>query len=137
MALERYLKHWIEHGHGHGAELTADRYRCLSAASALILTHKGSKFYLNTKRRTNFGGERVDYLARDNLRAQITKLYKDAAMRQGSSHSGCRTMASRLLAQGHGIETVQHLLGRAELDHVMPYLHVSRDKMREMFVCVF
>lgn len=43
----------------------------------------------------------------------------------GSSHSGRRSFASNLLANGHDLETVQRLLGHSELDHVMPYLDVS------------
>jgi len=45
-------------------------------------------------------------------------------------------MASRLFAQGHSIETLQLLLGHSELDHVMPYLHVSQEKLQEMFEAV-
>ncbi|MFM0197883.1 tyrosine-type recombinase/integrase [Paraburkholderia strydomiana] len=41
-------------------------------------------------------------------------------MRGGSSHSGRRSFASNLVEQGHNIETVQQLLGHAELDHVLP-----------------
>ncbi|MBZ5788740.1 tyrosine-type recombinase/integrase [Burkholderia contaminans] len=43
-----------------------------------------------------------------------------------SSHSGRRTFASRLIAQGHSIETVQLLLGHVHLDHVAPYLEISK-----------
>lgn len=53
-----------------------------------------------------------------------------------SSHSGRRTFASRLLAAGESLETVQALLGHADLDHVMPYLEVSEDTLREMFEVV-
>jgi len=102
----------------------------------LILTHKGYKFHLNTKRRVTFAGERVDYLACDSLQSHITKLYRDAGIKGGSSHSGRRTMASRLIAQGHAVETVQQLLGHAELDHVCPYLQVSQTRLEEMFTNV-
>jgi len=54
----------------------------------------------------------------------------------GSSHSGRRSFASNLLAKGHDLETVQQLLGHAELDHVMPYLEVLSEKLREMFSVV-
>lgn len=133
-ALERYLAHRI--ALGLGTELTADRFRGLSPATALILTHKGSRFYLNTKRRINYEGEQVDYLACDSLQAHITKLYKDAGIRQGSSHSGRRSFASNLLRNGASLDVVQQLLGHAELDHVMPYLEVQPEKLREMFECV-
>jgi integrase/recombinase XerD len=130
-ALERYLDFRIKHG--LGTELTADRYRGLSPATALILTHKGSKYYLNTKRRKNFAGERVDYRACDSLQSRITKLYRDAGIRMGSSHSGRRTMASNLLHKGACLDTVRQLLGHANIEHCLPYLTVDKDKLREMF----
>nr|WP_277986373.1 tyrosine-type recombinase/integrase [Noviherbaspirillum cavernae] len=68
----------------------------------------------------------------------MTKLYKDAGIRGGPSHSGRRSFASNLLMRGVDIETVQQLLGHAELDHIMPYLKVSQEKLREMFaVCIW
>lgn len=100
------------------------------------MTHKGSKLYLNTKRRLNFDGEAVDYRACDSLQAHVTKLYRDAGIRGGSSHSGRRSFASNLLAKGQNLETVQLLLGHAELDHVMPYLDVSEKTLQEMFEAV-
>lgn len=50
-----------------------------------------------------------------------------------TSHSGRRTMASRLLDQGHDLETLQLMLGHAELDHLDPYLQVSKEKLRWAF----
>jgi site-specific recombinase XerD len=133
-AMERYLSLRITLG--LSTELSNDRYRGLSPQTCLILTHKGSKFYMNTKRRINFDGEQVDYLACDSLQAHITKLYKDAGIKQGSSHSGRRSFASNLLRNGASLDAVQQLLGHAELDHVMPYLEVQSDKLRQMFLDV-
>ena len=112
------------------------RYRGLEPTSKLILTHKDYKFHLNTKRRVNWAGEPVDYLACDSLQSHVTKLYRDAGIRGGSSHSGRRTMASRLVQQGAAVETVQLLLGHAELDHVRPYLQVSPQRLEQMFADV-
>ncbi|MCU6502267.1 site-specific integrase [Rugamonas sp. A1-17] len=128
-ALENYLAYRIARRWRMSDD--PQKYRGLRADSALILTHKGFKFQLNTKRRINFAGEQVDYLACDSLQSHITKCYRDAGIKGGSSHSGRRTMASRLLAQGHSIETLQLLLGHSELDHVMPYLEVSQDRLRQ------
>lgn len=69
---------------------------------------------MSTKRRINEAGEPVDYSACDSLQAYVTKLYRDAGIRGGSSHSGRRSFASNLVEQGHDIETVQQLLGHAE-----------------------
>jgi integrase/recombinase XerD len=63
----------------------------------------------------------------------VTKLYKDAGIMGGSSHSGRRTMASRLLEQGHSIEALQLMLGHSEMDHVDPYLQISKEKLRRAF----
>lgn len=91
---------------------------------------------MNTKRRVNYDGEVVDYRACDSLQAHVTKLYKDAGIRCGSSHSGRRSFASNLLDNGHDLETVQLLLGHSDLDYVMAYIDVSDKKLREMFEVV-
>lgn len=114
-ALDRYLDYRIARRLRMGGD--PDRYRGLEPSSKLILTHKGYKFHLNAKRRESWAGEPVEYLACDSLQSHVTKLYRDAGIRGGSSHSGRRTMASRLIQQGAGVETVQLLLGHAELDH--------------------
>lgn len=109
------------------------RYRGLRPDSALILTFKGYRYSMNTKRRINQAGEQVEYAACDALQSHVTKLYRDAGIKGGSSHSGRRTMASRLLANGAALETVQLMLGHADLDHVDPYLQVSKAVLRRAF----
>lgn len=102
------------------------------AQTTLILTHQGGRYELSVKRRTNDAGELVEYLAADSLQSYVTGLYRAAGLVSGfSSHSGRRTFASRLLAQGQSLDTVQLQLGHAELDHVAPYLEVSRHDRRE------
>ncbi|CAN0640365.1 hypothetical protein BCEP27_190023 [Burkholderia cepacia] len=113
--------------------ITAERYRGLAPSTCLVLAGTGRKFAMSTKRRINEAGEPVDYSACDSLQAYVTKLYRDAGIRGGSSHSGRRSFASNLIEQGHDIETVQQLLGHAELEHVRPYLAVSDKKLRQMF----
>ncbi|MEO5934715.1 MAG: tyrosine-type recombinase/integrase [Duganella sp.] len=61
-------------------------------------------------------------------------LHRDAGLRGCSSHSGRRTMASRLLASGVELGTVRLMLGHAELDHVDLYLQVDKKKLRQAFV---
>nr|WP_315222873.1 site-specific integrase [uncultured Duganella sp.] len=109
------------------------RYRGLRPDSALVLTFKGYRYSMNTKRRINQAGQQVDYAACDALQAHVTKLYRDAGIKGGTSHSGRRTMASRLLANGVELSTVQLMLGHAELDHVDPYLEISPAQLRQAF----
>lgn len=49
------------------------------------------------------------------------------------ARGGRRTFASRLMASGESLDTIQALLGHSELDHLMPYLEVCKDTLREMF----
>ena len=133
-ALDRYLTYRIARRLRVTGE--AGRYRGLEPSSKLILTHKGYKFHLNTKRRVSWAGEPVDYLACDSLQSHVTKLCRDPGIRGGSLHSDRRTMASRLIQQGEDVETVQLLLGHSDLNHVRPYLAVSRQKLSDMFATV-
>lgn len=133
-ALERYIT-WRQAKH-FGCSLDNRQFRRLMPETRLILTWKGGPYELNTKRATNAAGEVVEYLAADSLQAYIKGLYRAAGLHLASSHSGRRTFASRLLAAGESLETVQALLGHADLDHVMPYLEVNDGTLREMFEVV-
>jgi integrase/recombinase XerD len=86
------------------------KYRSLRADSKLVLTFKGYRFSMNVKRRASYAGGQVDYAACDALQSHVSKLYRNAGIKGGSSHSGRRSTASRLLAQGHGLETIQLIL---------------------------
>ncbi|KVR29917.1 integrase [Burkholderia ubonensis] len=129
-ALERYIEwRWKR---GKVTALDRSKLQGLMPNVPLILTHKGTRYELSVKRRVNYDGETVEYLAADSLQNYVTGLYRAAGLGRGfSSHSGRRTFASRLVAQGHSIETVQLLLGHVHLDHVAPYLEVSRMARRE------
>ncbi|MCP2091701.1 UNVERIFIED_ORG: site-specific recombinase XerD [Paraburkholderia sediminicola] len=129
-AFDRYIE-W-RYRCGTGSALDRREYRGLMPHTRLILTQKGSAFELSVKRRVNFDGETVEYLAADRLQSYVTGLYRAAGFGAGhSSHSGRRTFASRLVVQGHSFDTVQLLLGHSHLDHVSPYLEVSARERRE------
>ncbi|MGB8418180.1 tyrosine-type recombinase/integrase [Paraburkholderia sp.] len=111
-AFDRYIE-W-RYQRGAGVALDRREYRGLMPQTRLILTQKGSAFELSVKRRVNFDGETVEYLAADSLQSYVTSLYRAAGLGAGhSSHSGRRTFASRLVAQGHSLDTVQLLLGHS------------------------
>jgi integrase/recombinase XerD len=77
--------------------------------------------------------DEVDYRACDALQGHVTALYQQAVIKGGSGRSGRRTMALRLVDQGLGLEVLQLILGHAELDHVNPYLEVSKAVLRRAF----
>lgn len=109
------------------------QYRGLRSDSTPVLTFKGYRYSMNTKRRINEAGEQVDYAACDALQAHVTKLYRDAGIKgrqlaQRQTHYGVK-----LLANGVELDSLQILLGHAELDHVDPYLQVDKKILRQAF----
>ncbi|ANB76316.1 integrase [Paraburkholderia phytofirmans OLGA172] len=128
-ALERYLTFRVRRQLGTSLDECA--YRGLIASNRLILTHNGTAYELSLKRRTNGEGGQVGYWAADSLQSYVTSLYRAAGLQRGySSHFGRRTFANRLLAQCESFETVQTLLGHAELDHVISYLDDDPARIR-------
>nr|WP_256597991.1 tyrosine-type recombinase/integrase [Pseudomonas sp. XWY-1] len=65
------------------------------------------------------------YRACDSLQQAISRLYRQAGIKYGASHSGRRSLAAKVLAATGDVETVQVILGHAELDHTKPYLTVN------------
>lgn len=104
-------------------------YRGLRPASRLVMTHKGQAFELAFKRRELESGPEV-YRACDALQQTMTRLYKQAGIKGGSSHSGRRTLAARVLAATGDVETVQAILGHQCLDHSKAYLNIEQDVIR-------
>lgn len=133
-AMDRYIEWRLSKR--FGCSLDGRLYRGLMPKTRLILTWKGGPYELNVKRARNVAGEVVEYLAADSLQNYIKGLYRAAGLFDASSHSGRRTFASRLLAAGQSLTDVQTLLGHSDLDHVMPYLEVDDDTLREMFEVV-
>ncbi|MBJ2264266.1 site-specific integrase [Pseudomonas sp. MF6787] len=110
----------------------ADEYRRYSPDSKLVMTHEGQAFELAFKHRQLDSGP-VAYRACDALQQTITRLCRQAGIKQGSSHSGRRSLAAKVLAATGGVETVQTILGHACLDLSKPYLSVDQIVIRRAF----
>lgn len=73
------------------------------------------------------------YRACDALQQTISRLYRQAGIKHGSSHSGRRSLAAKVLAATDDVETVQTILGYACLDHSKPYLTVDQATIRRAY----
>lgn len=73
---------------------STDEYRGLRPASKLVTTHTGRGFELVFKHRELDNGPEV-YRACDSLHQTIIRLYRQAGIKQGSSHSGRRSLAAK------------------------------------------
>lgn len=113
-ALETYLQYRIERG--IGTVVGPGPYRGLLHHQPVIYSSRGEGMSQNTKRRLLETGEEKAYRACDSLQAHVTKLYQRAGIKGGSSHSGRRTFASKVLATTGDMDTVAQLLGHSSID---------------------
>jgi hypothetical protein len=130
-ALEAYLQYRIEHG--IGIELGAAKSRGLLGHQPLIYSSRGAGLSQNTKRRTLQTGVQREYKACDSLQTHVTQLYKRAGIKGGSSHSGRRTFAGKVLASTGDMDTVALLLGHESIDVSQRYIDLNEDTLRAMF----
>ncbi|AVO43373.1 tyrosine-type recombinase/integrase [Simplicispira suum] len=130
-ALETYLLYRIEKG--IGAAFVHGQYRGLLPHQPLIYSSRGDGMSQNTKRRVLETGESRDYKACDSLQSHVTRLYQRAGIKGGSSHSGRRTFASKVLATTGDMETVAQLLGHTSIDCSQRYVDVDQATLQAMF----
>lgn len=95
-AMDRYID-WRK-SKRFGCSLDKSEYRGLMPQTKLLVTWKGSRYELNTKKARNAAGEIICYKAADSLQTYVKSLYRAAGFFDSSSHTGRRTFASRLLA---------------------------------------
>ena len=132
LALDFYLQWRIERG--IGVILGAGPYRGLIPHQPLIYSSRGDGMSQNTKRRVLETGEARDYRACDSLQAHVTRLYQRAGIKGGSSHSGRRTFASKVLATTGDMDTVAQLLGHTSIDCSQRYVDLDQAVLKAMFM---
>jgi integrase/recombinase XerC len=130
-ALEEYPAYRV--ANGIGTELADAKYRGLLPNQPLIYSSRGAGMSQNTKRRVLPSGEMRDYKACDSLQSHLTKLYAKAGIRGGSSHSGRRSFAAKILKAGGDIDVVATLLGHDEIDVSGRYIDLDKAIIRAIF----
>lgn len=103
-----------------------------TSGSKLVMTHKGQAFELAFNNRQLDSGQ-VVCRACDALQQTTTRLYRQAGIKQRSSHSGRRSLAAKVLAATVDVETVQTILGHVSHDHSKPYLTVDMAVIQRAF----
>lgn len=129
-ALEAYLAHRT--ANDIGMDLGTTSYRGLLPDQPLIYSARGTGMSQNIKRRTLQTGERKDYPCADSLQSHVTVLYHRAGL-NGSSHSGRRTFATKILAKTGDLDIVRNLLGHSDLACIDLYIQVSESTLSAMF----
>jgi len=130
-ALETYPLYRIEKG--IEAAFVPGQYRGLLSHPPLMYSIRGDGMAQNTKRRILETGERRDYKACARLQSHVTKLHQRAGIKGGSTHSGRRTFAGKVLATTGDMETVAQLLGHTSIDCSQRDVGVDQDTLQAMF----
>lgn len=130
-ALEAYLDFRL--ARGIGTELGVASFRGLLPHQPLIYSSRGTGMSQNTKRRTLETGEHRDYKACDSLQSHLTRLYAKSGIKGGSSHSGRRTFAGKVLATTGDMDIVAQLLGYSSIDCSQRYVDVDPGILEAMF----
>lgn len=102
-------------------------YRGLQPHSPLILSENVTGYSLKKKRRINADGENTEYWAADTLQELVSRWGKDAGIKNFSTHSGRRTMATRLSDKPGLDEQRICALMRHKSDD-MPYEYIDVDE---------
>lgn len=129
-ALERYIRYRRAEGIGLGR---SSLYRGLAPDLPVLFSNRKSGFALSRKLRRLEDGQVEEYQAADGLEHRFRHLYGRAGLADCSSHSGRRTFASTLLANGISSETVSRMLGHQDLDNSIPYLEVREAAIEAAF----
>jgi integrase/recombinase XerD len=130
-ALDAYLD--LRVAKGIGIVPGQAEFRGLAADLPLIRSGRGAGFSLSAKRRVLSDGRHEEYKAADPLSNTIDRLYARAGFPAASSHSGRRSLASWLLADGVDIEQIAMILGHADVEYTAIYAEPSIDAICKAF----
>lgn len=102
-------------------------YLGLQPHSPLILSENGTGYSLKKKRRINSDGEAIEYWAADTLQELVSRWGKDAGIKGFKTHSGRRTMATRL-ANMPGLDEQKICALMRHKSDDMPYEYIDLDR---------
>lgn len=126
--IQAYINHRLEHKQGVSLK---KEYQGLNASSCFILSAKGFPYSLKAKHRVANDGSIKTYYAADSVELLVREIYKKCGLKGASSHSGRRSLASRLNASNVPLETIARTLGHSETQTTLVYIEISRKQLEK------
>lgn len=90
-----------------------------------MLSAKGVPYSLKAKHRVAHDGTVKTYYAADSVELLVRDIYKKCGLKGASSHSGRRSLASRLNASNVPLETIARTLGHSETQTTLVYIDIT------------
>lgn len=115
----------------------SDEYRGLRPTSPLFLARGTSGFCFRIKEHEKSDGSIAKYKVCSSLQNLISKLIKNIGVKNGSSHSGRRTFATRLADRGIDIEYIKYLLGHKAKQQTFAYIEANPMRLRNILKGVY
>ncbi len=133
-ALERYIKYRVAN---HLMMGDGENYRGLRKDSKVILSENKRPYSLKQKKRVNSEGGKEVYWACDTLQTMVTKWGRDAGIEGFTTHSGRRTLATRIALSGGSDDVLCMLLRHESGDQLYEYIDTDlagiRRTLRAMY----
>jgi len=112
-------------------------YRGLQGDSPFYLSRGAAGFQMSRKEYERTNGKIEEYEVCSSLQQLISALIKRIGAKGGSSHSGRRTLSTRLHNRGVDDKLIQILLGHAEVNMTMSYVEPDVAKIKKGFKTLF
>jgi integrase/recombinase XerD len=133
-ALDAYLNYRVEHGIFMSDNEAS--YRGLQPKSCLYIA-RGGCFSLATKTYRRDDGKKETYKVSSSLQQLLSRLVREAGVKGGRSHSGRRTLATRLDARGVDDGLIQAILGHGDKNQTMDYIAPNLTKIRAAMAGIY
>ena len=114
-----------------------DEYLGLQKDSPLFLARGSSGFTFRTKEYNKNDGTIAEYKVCASLQQLISDLIKRIGVKNGSSHSGRRTFATRLADRGVDIEYIKYFLGHKTKQQSLVYIESNPKRVRNILKSVY
>ncbi|HBC3825501.1 TPA: tyrosine-type recombinase/integrase [Vibrio parahaemolyticus] len=116
--------------HKQGISLGAE-YQGLNPSSCFILSSKGFPYSLKAKHRTAHDGTIKTYYTADSVEFLIRTIYQKTGIKKASSHSGRRSLASKLNASNVSLQTIARTLGHREIQTTLLYIEIAPKQLEK------
>ncbi|MBY7854343.1 site-specific integrase [Vibrio fluvialis] len=126
--LQSYINHRVKNK--QGTSLNSE-YHGLNPLSCFILSSKGVPYSLKAKYRTAYDGTVKTYYAADSVELLVRVIYQKCGLKGSSSHSGRRTLASKLNAANVPLETIARTLGHREIQTTLLYVEIAPKQLEK------
>ncbi|MCF6256389.1 MAG: site-specific integrase [Gammaproteobacteria bacterium] len=123
---------WQQQRVAEGAMLSEDGLYggLLDGGSPLFLSKKGvwRKFAFNTKKYKTIGGIKETMVCA-SLENTVRDIIKSAGVQGGSSHSGRRSIATKMDRKGYDLKLIQKILGHEDEEMTLEYVDPDMDRI--------